>query len=232
MREKQKLMFKKMTELSAENSCIDMHMHTTWTDGKNTLQEMVLQAENNGLTEIAITDHIRMESDYYSDYLAELVRAKEEHDANIFAGFEAKIKNLGGEIDIPEDAANMADFVIASVHRLPVGENFKYPKEFPYYELAEIEKLLSLSAIKRGKKIDVLGHCGGMTLSTYGTFPLEYFEEIIEACKSYRIVFEFNYKYHYMYEKEIKKMLYKYDPYVSIGSDAHDVFKISKRSFI
>lgn len=232
MRERGQYVFKKMTELSVENSCIDMHMHTTWTDGKNTLQEMVIQAEKNGLAEIAITDHIRMESDYYSDYFLELKKIREEHDIKIYTGFEAKIKNIDGEVDIPNDVAKKADFVIASVHRLPVGDVFKYPKNFQYDDLAQLEKQLSIKAIQRGNNIDVLGHCGGMTLATYGKYPLQFFDEIIRACKEYHVVFEFNYKYHYRYEEAIKNLLYIYNPYVSVGSDAHNIYKISKRSFV
>lgn len=233
MRGGNKMLFKKMSEMTTDNSYIDMHMHTTWTDGKNTLKEMVTQAEKNSLLEIAITDHIRSKSDYFFDYIVEIKKIREEHHINILAGFEAKIKNLDGEVDVPKEALKMADFVIASVHRLPFDNNmFKYPKELNYNELAVLEKKLSLKAIKRGKDFDVLGHCGGMTIATYGEYPLEYFEEVIQACKEYNIVFEFNYKYHHLYENEIKKLLYKYDPYISVGSDAHDIFKLSKRSFI
>ena len=61
--------FLRMKDFNIYNSRIDMHMHTVWTDGKDTIIDMVKQADINRLTSIAITDHIRKKSDYYPIYL-------------------------------------------------------------------------------------------------------------------------------------------------------------------
>lgn len=227
-----KQIFHRMSELNNVNSAIDLHLHTTWTDGKNSIGEVIKQAEKNGLWKIGITDHIRRSSDYYSDYLKEIEESKKRSNIEIYCGFEAKIMNFSGKLDIPLEAVQKADFIIGSVHRLPSGDEYKRPKEFSYEELARLEKELSLAAIYDNENINVLGHCGGMSLATYGRFPKRYFEEIIEACAKNDVVFEYNYKYHNDNERLIKDILTKYDPYVSVGSDAHEVAKISNRSFI
>ncbi|MBE5851349.1 MAG: PHP domain-containing protein [Lachnospiraceae bacterium] len=222
--------FLRMSELCETNSRIDMHMHTKWTDGKNSIGEMIYQAEKNRLDAIAITDHIRKTSDYYYDYLDAVRQADKHSKINIYCGFEAKVMGLDGELDIPIEAMQKADFIIGSVHRIPYENDYHFPKDFSYKELARMEKELSIAAINGS--IDVLGHCGGMSLSTYKEFPEEYFEEIIEACSKTGVVFEYNYKYHYKYEQLIKRLLYKFDPYVSAGSDAHEIDNISNRSFV
>ncbi len=225
-------LFYKMRDLSQENSRIDMHMHTNWTDGKNTSLEMILKAKQNALSSVAITDHIREKSDYYDDYLKELSKISDQMHFCVQAGFEAKIKDLSGEVDISDDAADKADFVVASVHRLPTENGYKYPKDFSKDDLALLEKNLALAAIGNGNKISVMGHCGGMSIATFGAFPIDYFEEVICACKEKEVAFEFNYKYHHDYEIVLKELLYRYNPYVSVGSDAHEVDKIADRSFV
>ena len=223
--------FLRMKNLDIVNSRIDMHMHTTWTDGKDSLNDMARQAEINSLTSIAITDHIRKESDYYLHYLKDIKNIFGNFNVKIYSGFEAKIVNLKGDIDIPDEAVEKSDFVIASVHRLPYGQSYRHPKEIPFAELALLEKDLTLTAIKNNKRVSVVGHCGGMSIAAYGEFPVEYFEEIIRACVNNEIAFEYNYKYHNGYEKKLKELLIRYNPYVSIGSDAHERNRVSNRSF-
>lgn len=222
--------FIKMRELQAYNSRMDLHMHTNWTDGENTISEMIKKADLNGLTRIAITDHIRRESDYYSDYIESVKKVSQDFNLDVYCGFEAKILNSEGDIDIPEMAYNQADIVVASVHRIPWGEKYINPKEINHKELIDIELELALSAICN-KRVNVIGHSGGMSISTYGTFPEEYFERIIVECERQNVAFEFNYKYHSKYENVLKELLYKYNPYVSLGSDAHNLDRISNRSF-
>ena len=64
--------FKRFNELSSTYLDTDFHLHSTWTDGKNTIQEIVNIAHKNHLNSIAITDHIRKESTYFDDYEKEI----------------------------------------------------------------------------------------------------------------------------------------------------------------
>lgn len=224
-------LFHKMSGLDSGNSKVDMHIHTTWTDGKGSLSEMVRQAEGNSLVEIAVTDHIRKESVYYPDYIRELAKIREVSRISIFSGFEAKIENFGGDVDIPDNARVLADIVIASVHRLHYRGDFRYPKEFGKGELAKLERDLALAAAISGKA-NVIGHSGGMSIATYGSFPIDYFKEIIQCCAKCGVAFEYNYKYHSIYEGQIKGLLTRYDPFVSVGSDAHETAKVARRGFI
>lgn len=226
-----KKIFKRMRELNRYNSRMDMHMHTDWTDGNNTLFQMIDRADANGMGAIAITDHIRRESDYFFDYLNEISAIIPKYKMRIYSGFETKILDIYGNVDISQEAVDKADIIIGSVHRVPYREEYTLPKEIPYDELIKIELELSLSAIKNSKKINVLGHSGGMSISAYGRFPNVFFDKIICECAKNDIAFEFNYKYHRIYENELKELLFQYNPYVSVGSDAHSVDVVSSRSF-
>lgn len=232
MKNMQKI-FMRMQELNEYNSRVDYHMHSSWTDGNNTINEMANQAIENGLVQFAITDHIRTTSNYYPQYKQEIEKISKLVNKKILVGFEAKICNTSGKIDIPDEAVAQADFVIASVHRIPIKNGFCHAKELTYEELSKIERELSIAAINNSNRhFSVLGHCGGMSIATYGYFPEEYFEDIIMECKYNDVAFEFNYKYHHNYEHFIKKALKKHNTYVSIGSDAHKAESIANRSFI
>ena len=229
-----KEIFQRMSELNRNNSRIDMHMHTDWTDGKFSMNEMIGRSMENGLAAVAITDHIREDSEYYDDYLDELRQCQLKFRSKIYSGFEAKISGTNGEIDISDDAAYKAEIVIASVHRIPMEDRLVYPRDIEQSKLARIERDLSIAAIKNNgnSRFNVIGHCGGMSIAAYGQFPIEYFEDVINVCREYDVAFEFNYKYHNKYEYNIKNLLIQYNPYVSVGSDAHEIKYIAHRSFV
>ena len=94
----------------------DLHMHTTWSDGKNTAEEMVQEAIRRGLETVGISDHSSgdpcgMTLEGSVDYKAEIARLKEK-----YAG---QIRVLCGlERDFISDDFGAYDYVIGSVHCL------------------------------------------------------------------------------------------------------------------
>ncbi len=102
----------------------DLHMHTTATDGKATLEEMVAAARQRGLKYIAITDHsqrvtmaggldparVRKQWATIDTLNADLGDA-----FTVLKGIECDILEKGG-MDLPDDVLAEADWVLASVH--------------------------------------------------------------------------------------------------------------------
>jgi DNA polymerase (family X) len=101
----------------------DLHMHTTATDGKNTLEEMVSAAQARGLQYIAITDHSKRVSMANGLDGARLRQQWEAIDAlnaklkgfRVLKGIEVDILEQGG-LDLPDDVLADADWVMASIH--------------------------------------------------------------------------------------------------------------------
>jgi len=105
----------------------DLHMHTTATDGKATLREMVAAARERGLEYIAITDHskrVTMAGGLDAERLREQWRevdrvndelAEEGADFRVLKGIECDILEAG-PMDLPDDVLAEADWVIASLH--------------------------------------------------------------------------------------------------------------------
>jgi len=101
----------------------DLHMHTTESDGKATLREMVEAALARGLKYIAITDHSPRVSMANGLNPTRLRKQWKEIDALnreldgflVLKGIECDILEKGG-MDLPDDVLAEADWVIASVH--------------------------------------------------------------------------------------------------------------------
>jgi DNA polymerase (family 10) len=102
----------------------DLHMHTTETDGSNSIREMAEAAFARGLKYIAITDHsknLAMTNGMDDKRALEHVKRIREVDAEmkgrirVLAGVEVDI--LGeGELDLADETLAEMDIVVASVH--------------------------------------------------------------------------------------------------------------------
>jgi len=101
----------------------DLHMHTTATDGKATLEEMVAAAQANGLKYIAITDHSKrvtmaggLDGPRLMKQWEEIDRLNERLSGfTVLKGVEVDILERGG-LDLDDDVLSHADWVVASLH--------------------------------------------------------------------------------------------------------------------
>ena len=99
------------------------HVHTTFSDGRNTVLEMLTAAKKRGFEYVGITDHSK--SAYYAGGLnedglrvqqAEIARQEGEvKPMRVFRGTEADIL-ADGSIDYDASTLATFDFVIASIH--------------------------------------------------------------------------------------------------------------------
>ncbi|MCR5295781.1 MAG: histidinol-phosphatase [Clostridiales bacterium] len=150
----------------------DLHMHTVYSDGKNTPEEMILEAIARGLDCVGISDHSHAVSDECGmtpegtlAYRAEMARLKEK-----YAG---QIRVLCGlERDIWSDDTLDYDYVIGSVHtiRMPDGhyvcvdwtpEHLKEKVEQyfggDWYAMTE-QYFATVARVAEVTKCDIIGH--------------------------------------------------------------------------
>lgn len=102
----------------------DMHSHTTATDGKASLEEMVAAARQRGLRYLAITDHsqrVTMANGLDAERLRlqwqqiDHLNEQLEGDFVVLKGIECDILEEGG-MDLADDVLSEADWVIAAIH--------------------------------------------------------------------------------------------------------------------
>jgi len=101
----------------------DLHVHTRWSDGTATTEEMVQKAKTLGYSFIAICDHSRSAA-YAGGLTPERleeqigkIRALNERMENfrILAGTEVDIRS-DGSLDFPDELLSRLDIVIAAIH--------------------------------------------------------------------------------------------------------------------
>src|SRR5436309_4966670 len=95
----------------------DLHTHTTWSDGKDALEDMVAAAQARGYAYYAICDHSqRLRGDLLAQQ-TEQIDALNELLApfRILKGIEVNIRP-DGTLDVSEEALATRDWVVASTH--------------------------------------------------------------------------------------------------------------------
>ena len=104
----------------------DYHVHTTFSDGRNSMEEMVLSAVSMGMQKIGFSDHSHtsfdlsycMKKENYGAYLREGKRLREKYAGKIQI-------LLGIEQDYESDVHPEGfDYVIGAVHYLHLGEEY------------------------------------------------------------------------------------------------------------
>ena len=91
---------------------IDLHIHTRYSDGRNTVMDIVRHAEASGLEAIAITDHYHMiGKDALGKYLSDIETWDKRSSTLILTGLE--IHPSGGSIPkLNEAIADRVDIVL------------------------------------------------------------------------------------------------------------------------
>ncbi|MCA0147368.1 DNA polymerase/3'-5' exonuclease PolX [Rossellomorea vietnamensis] len=109
----------------------DLHMHTTWSDGANSIEEMVEACRAKRYHYMAITDHsqyLRVANGLTPERLVKQIDEikelnKKYDDIEILSGIEMDILP-DGTLDYDDDLLKRVDLVIASIH-----SSFSQPRE-------------------------------------------------------------------------------------------------------
>jgi putative hydrolase len=214
--------WKHFSDLSYIDINVDLHLHTNWTDGEASIEAILGHGASADLRQIAFTEHVRMDTDWYQDFAA-AVRAAAilQPDIEVFLGCEAKALDTLGGFDASEAILRQCDVVLGSVHRFPDGNGgFLSFSSLSQDQFAEIEFALACGLID-GAPIDVLAHPGGMYSRRFGIdLPAPLMRALMERSNARGIAIEVN----SAYLKDIDAFLRlcaDVNPIISIGSDMH-----------
>lgn len=160
------------------------HVHTTWSDGRNSVGEMLGAASERGYEYVGLSDHSKAahyaggltESDLEMQWREIDRESRAVAPMQVFRGTEADILP-DGSIDYGDKTLSKFDFVVASVH-----SNFKMPKE----EMTE-RMLLALD----DPHVTFLGHMTGRLLLSREGYEVDY-DRIFERAAKRGVVIEIN----------------------------------------
>jgi putative hydrolase len=204
----------------------DFHLHTTWTDGANSVQDMYARAEELNLETVLFSEHGRKTSVDWFGAFAEEVRALDVGNCTPLVGLETKVADFDGSLDTTEAITRECDLVMASVHRFP---NEIHPRGNPDNlsdeEVIETEFRLACAAASN-PLVDILGHPFGMCIRRFKVIPPDSrFLALIEVAAKHQVAFEINPHYHDDLWQLIGWCQTLGAP-ISLGSNAHDTLTV------
>jgi len=192
-----------------------IHVHSTWSDGFNSIEQMAIAAKNLGFEYIAICDH--SQTARYANGLEPervLQQHKEIDELNskglgirILKGIESDILP-DGSLDYSEDILRQFDLVVASVH-----SHFKMTK-------SEMTRRIIYAIMS--PYTHILGHPTGRLLLARDSYEVDV-KEIIDAAADYGKIIELNAN-PYRLDLPWEYLMYAKEKGVriSINPDSHD----------
>jgi DNA polymerase (family 10) len=142
----------------------DLHTHSTWSsDGKNTIEEMALEAKGLGRSYLVVTDHshyLREGRIHAQNLEIDKVQAKLGR-FKLLKGIEANIRT-NGEVDVADELLAERDWVMASVHSA-------FDKDLTERVLSAMEN----------PHVDCIGHLTGRKLNRRGPADVD-IERVVE----------------------------------------------------
>ncbi|KAF1086134.1 putative phosphatase YcdX [Sporotomaculum syntrophicum] len=208
----------------------DWHVHTSYSDGRATLEEMVAAAASCGLDEVAVTDHgpramfigVR-EAGVYQELKEQAARLAEHYPVRVLVGAEANVISLSGEIDLPASIIKELDILAAGLHPqvwcLPWWQTVTWilPNRLGKAVGSIREKMreantLALVAAVRQNPLTFISHPGlGMAVDL---------DEVARACAVTGCAMEINTGHHYVRDKVVLSAL-REGARLVVNSDAH-----------
>lgn len=202
----------------------DLHVHTSWSDGINTLEQVVAYAREKGYEYIAITDHsrsLRIARGLSLERLKEQRRAIERINEKsssfrVLTGIEVDILPQGG-LDCPDEVLAQLDVVIASVHT-----SFRQDRQ------TMTERILSAV---RNKHVHVIGHLTGRLLGQREPYQLD-LERILEEAREHGKCLEINASPDRLdLNEEHARLAKEFGLKMVISTDAHDLRRMDEMSY-
>lgn len=223
---KSKPEFLRFNSLATTNVKCDFHIHTSWTDGHSPAKDYAAEALRKQLSAIAFTEHVRKTSGWFDYFASEIREIAINSELEILVGIEAKALDMDGNLDCADYMLDELDIVLGTVHRYPVGDGYYvYSRDLPTEQAAEIEFKLAC-ALLQNHLVDVLAHPGGVFEKHHKqAFPKDYLETIIKVANREGKAIELNSSY-LQYPSDVFELCSKYNPLVSLGSDAHSITEL------
>lgn len=200
------------------------HIHSVWSDGRNSLEDMVVAARDLGYEYAGISEHSKIAT--YARGLDEtrLAQSHKEIDElrrkykniRILKGIEVDIL-ADGTLDFPDKILSKLDFVIASVHS--------------QFRMEEKEMTARVCRALSNPHVDILGHATGRLLLGRKGYALN-LDEVFKTAAWYKKTIEINANPHrldldWTHVKKARGMGIRF----AVNPDAHSIKEYDHMKF-
>ena len=111
----------------------DCHTHTNFSDGRNSVEENVRQAEAMGLELIVITDHYYPHHDDLSARVERILAADAASPIRVVPGMEVTVQDAQGTLSLTPKEATLVEFVLADFGGMTRGISIDPPANLERY---------------------------------------------------------------------------------------------------
>ncbi|NMA63374.1 MAG: DNA polymerase/3'-5' exonuclease PolX [Syntrophomonadaceae bacterium] len=154
----------------------DLHLHTDWSDGANSIAEMADAARKMGYTYMAITEHSKsltvsrgLDEERLLTQIQEIKALNETLTGfKVLSGIEVDIL-ADGSLDLSDEVLQQADVVIASIHS--------------YFRLSRSEQTRRIIKAIRHPQVDIIGHLTGRLLLRRPGYEVDVEAVLAEAAR-------------------------------------------------
>ena len=202
----------------------DLHMHSTWSDGKASVEEMALACKARGYRYLAMSDHSPalamvggITPERAVDQWEEIDQVQGGLDGiTIFKSLEVDILR-DGSLDMTDEVLEALDLVLVSVHSL--------------MEMDRVSMTDRVITAIQHPQVDILAHPTGRLLGRREPFQLE-MEEVLQAARDLDVAVEINANpsrldLNDVHAHRAKELGVK----VCINTDAHSVQRLDHMSY-
>ena len=214
----------RIPELVAANDIKgDLHVHTNWSDGKNSIEEMALTAISSGYEYIAVADHSPavgiaggMNEDKITKREVEIekVNKRFEDDGIKFSVLSASEVDIKSDfsMDFPDDVLKSLDVVVGAIHT-----KFTQDRE---------TMTTRLVTAMENPNVDIIAHPTGRLLGKRDPYEVD-MEQLMESAKATGTIMELNSFPGRLDLNDVHcKMAKEYGVLIAISTDAHDAMQM------
>ena len=170
--------------ISLEDIRGDLQMHSTWSDGKQSIEEMLEGCVARGYEYFAMTDHSKalamtggLDAAKLRKQWEEIAEVQERHpDIRILRGMEVDIL-ADGELDVEDEMLAELDVVLVSVHSR--------------FDLPAAEQTERILRAVRHPAVNILAHPTGRLINRRDEMKFD-LEEVLRCAAEHEVVVELN----------------------------------------
>ena len=159
-------------------------MHSTWSDGKNSIEEMLEACAAKGYEYFALTDHSKalamtggLDAKRLRQQWQEIEEVQEKHpEIRLLRSQEVDIL-ADGRLDLEDEMLELLDLVVVSVHSR--------------FDLSATEQTKRIVKALQHPEVDILAHPTGRIINRRPPYDLD-LDEVLQCAKEHGVAVELN----------------------------------------